>query len=53
VPDPRLKWFEKFGNDCVALIQAEEARLAALQNGAPSMGAPEPAAPGAPPALAA
>lgn len=33
VPDGRLKWFEKYGNDTVALVQEEEARLAALANG--------------------
>lgn len=51
VPDDRLKWFEKFGNDTVALIQDEEARLAALQNGQappPSSGG-EPEAQTAPP----
>ena len=48
VPETRLRWFEKFGNDCVALIQAEEKRLAALQNGAPQVNGPP-----APPAIAA
>jgi hypothetical protein len=33
VPEDRLNWFIKYGNDCTALIQDEEARLAALQNG--------------------
>lgn len=47
VPDPRLRWFEKFGNDCVALIQEEEARIASLQNGAPP--APPAAGGGGPP----
>ncbi len=52
VPDNRLVWFEKFGNECTALIQAEEARIAALQNGGapPGGGAPLPmGAGGAPP----
>ena len=48
VPEPRLRWFEKFGNDSVALIQEEEARLAALAvTGAP------PAPSGPPPEAAA
>ncbi len=49
VPDARLKWFEKFGNDCVALIQAEEARLAALQNGGGTPVQNQPPPGGAPP----
>lgn len=55
VPDTRLKWFEKFGNDCVALIQAEETRLAELQNGgggAPMPNEPPPEQAGAPPMAA-
>ncbi len=31
VPRKRLNWYEKFCNDCVALIQQEEKRLALLQ----------------------
>jgi hypothetical protein len=55
VPDKRLAWFEKFGNECTVLIQAEERRQAQLQGipmpgGAPPMGGP-PAGmpPGGPP----
>ena len=45
VPEARLAWFEKFCNEVTVLIQAEEARLAALQNPAPPMGgAPQVAA---------
>ena len=48
-PADRLRWFEKFSNDCVALLDQEDERLAALQNGgAPPGGA---APPGAPPGL--
>ncbi len=48
-PADRLRWFEKFSNDCVALLDQEDERLAALQNGgAPPSGA---APPGAPPGL--
>lgn len=50
VPEPRLKWFEKFGNDCVVLIQSEEQRIAQnAAGGAP----PPPVPPAAAPALAA
>jgi hypothetical protein len=31
VPDNRLAWFEKFGAECVTIIQDEEKRLAQLQ----------------------
>lgn len=49
-PAGRLVWFEKFCNDCVALIESEERRLAQLaQKPAPSP-APGGAAPPAPPA---
>ncbi len=60
VPDNRLVWFEKFGNECTALIQSEEARLAALQNGGGAPGGGMPmgppgqaggAPPGAPPGM--
>jgi hypothetical protein len=43
VPDARLKYFEKFGNEATTIIRSEQARLAALQNGGPP-----PPAPGAP-----
>ncbi len=52
VPDTRLRWFEKFGNDSVALIQEEEARLAALQNGGGMPSGPPAEAPPGPPAEA-
>lgn len=44
VPDNRLAWFEKFGNECTVLIQTEEQRIAALQNpqGVPMPGAAPP-----------
>lgn len=48
VPDQRQAWFEKFCNDCVALIHAEEERMAALQNPQP----PAPMAGAAPPMAA-
>ena len=54
VPEQRLKWFEKYGNDTVALIQDEEQRLAALQNGqAPPAPSAEPGAEAAAPQQAA
>lgn len=43
VPQDRLRWFEKFNNDCVALIQAEEKRQALNAAGKPSPAAPPPA----------
>jgi hypothetical protein len=49
VPDNRLAWFEKFGNECTVIIEAEEARLAALQNGMPPPGGMPPMGGGAPP----
>jgi hypothetical protein len=39
VPEPRLKWFEKFGNDTMGLIQEEERRIAELQTGGMPPGA--------------
>lgn len=53
VPQDRLRWFEKFCNDCVALIQSEEKRQALNAAGkpggpqAPMPSTPQPA--GAPP----
>lgn len=47
-PQQRLAWFEKFCNDCVTLIDAEEARVAGNGGGG---SAPQAAAAGAPPAL--
>lgn len=58
VPQNRLGWFEKFNNDCVALIQAEEKRQAMNAAGksggvSPTQAAASPAAPmPAPPAPA-
>jgi len=50
VPDNRLAWFEKFGNECTVIIQTEEQRIAALQNpGVPMPGAPAPPPGAAPP----
>lgn len=43
MPTQRLVWFEKFCNDCMALIQEEQKRIAALQQPpAPPAGAPQP-----------
>jgi hypothetical protein len=50
VPETRLRWFEKFGNDCVAMIREEEKRLAGLQAPPPPQ---QTSGPPAPPALAA
>jgi hypothetical protein len=33
VPQARIAWYEKFGNEATVLIQSEQARLAALKNG--------------------
>jgi hypothetical protein len=41
VPDNRLAWFEKFGAECVTIIQDEEKRLASLQQPQAPMGAPQ------------
>lgn len=52
VPPQRLAWFEKFGNQATMLIQSEQARIAALQNGGAPPPPPTGAAsgpPGAPP----
>lgn len=51
-PPTRLSWFEKFCNDCVTLLDAEDERIAKLQAGAaggPPAGAPPGAAPPGPP----
>lgn len=55
VPDQRLAWFEKFGNDTVAIIQAEEARIASLNGGPPvdGGGGPPPEQAAGPPMQAA
>src|ERR1044071_6377467 len=48
MPHQRLVWFEKFCNDCVVLIQEEQARLASLQQGGPPPTGAPPAPPGPP-----
>jgi len=57
-PTERMRFFEKFCNDCVALLDQEDERIAKLQGGGqapPQPGAPSallPAAPAAPPMAA-
>ena len=48
MPQQRLVWFEKFCNDCFALIDEEQRRLASMQQGAPPPGAASPPAPAMP-----
>lgn len=46
MPVQRLTWFEKFCDDCMALIQEEQKRLAALQQPPPQSMQPPPGMPG-------
>lgn len=47
-PEARLRWFEKFCNDCTSLIEAEQLRLAKLNAGGQAP-PPAPAGAAAPP----